>query len=506
MRKKKLFLCLLLTASLQQSALLHEQPSLAAWSRSDSKKTEKANEALRLGKPPLPLPVAAIDAKKKSADELLSAGSARVDTESQVIKSAIDEFGRVMWETAMANRMRLTGKVPVTGQGLPGMERFEKEFLELMAKWLVPGGTVAIAYKGKLVYARGFGYADLNTRTVMEPDTLFRIASISKAVTAVAALRLCDQGKLKLDSRPFAVFSLTPKTCKNPDPHLNDITLQQLLQCTAGWDRTRAGDPMFVPIIRDAAHDNSPSLRPTAASVRKYWLCRNLDFIPGTHFSYSNFSYSLLGRIIELASGQDYAAYVKDNLLKPLGITRMQPGKTLELARGETTYYPFPGQERNKSIYPNVKGLVPLPYGSDFCLEAMLADAGWLASAVDLVRFATSTCGEGPGPRPIKAETLTMMTTKADVPEWHDKKFYFAMGWEADLTKGDKEMEISRQGSLAGVMTYLNHSASGVTFAYCINTRPFMARDFHKECLAVMKKAIASRKTWPTVDQFSQYP
>ena len=98
-------------------------------------------------------------------------------------------------------------KLPETGKQFEALAGFDEMMRKFMRENEIPGAALAVAKDGRLVYARGFGYANRKRRAPVQPDSLFRIASISKPLTAVATLQLIEQGKLKLDAR---VFKLLP--------------------------------------------------------------------------------------------------------------------------------------------------------------------------------------------------------------------------------------------------------------------------------------------------------
>src|SRR5215211_1779421 len=102
-------------------------------------------------------------------------------------------------------------EMPVTGTVVPAMAWYDKVIPDLMRKYKIPGGAVAVVRDGKLIYARGFGYADVENKTPVQPDALFRIASVSKPITSVAIMKLVEEGKLQLDD-PVAplIEDLTP--------------------------------------------------------------------------------------------------------------------------------------------------------------------------------------------------------------------------------------------------------------------------------------------------------
>lgn len=216
---------------------------------------------------------------------------------------------------------------PITGPALPGLAAVDTAMLSLLAKHASPGGQLAVAYRGRLVLSRGYGFADRDTQSPATPASLSRIASLSKLITAVALLTLVDEGKLDLDAPAFALLPhLTAARSRTPDPRLALITVRHLLHHTAGWDRDKSGDPMFKPAVIAAA-TGSPAPATTDAIIR-FMLGEPLDFAPGTRYAYSNFGYAVLGRIIEKLSGHSYAETVRTRLFAPLGVVRPFLGRT----------------------------------------------------------------------------------------------------------------------------------------------------------------------------------
>ncbi|MBC7853693.1 MAG: beta-lactamase family protein, partial [Pirellulaceae bacterium] len=205
----------------------------------------------------------------------------------------------------------------------------------------VPGGSLAIVRDGKVVYARGFGLADKEKKTPVQPESLFRIASISKPITAVAILKLVEEGKLKTEDKILDILHYEPHFEGDAkfDERWKEITIAQCLAHTGGWDRGVSYDPMFQ------AHRMAKSLKidlPILPEhIIRYQLGQKLDFTPGERYAYSNFGYSLLGRVIEKLSGKPYEQYVQEEVFKPLGIIAPKMGKSLEseLAEEEVHYY-----------------------------------------------------------------------------------------------------------------------------------------------------------------------
>ena len=129
-----------------------------------------------------------------------------------------------------------------------------KPFDELMEGFVrdneLPGAALAVAKEGRLVYARGFGYVDVEKKQPVKPESLFRIASISKPFTAVAILQLVEQGRLALDTPVFGLLPHKPHLVKGAkaDPRLGQVTIAHLLRHQGGWDRKETIDPLFHAI------------------------------------------------------------------------------------------------------------------------------------------------------------------------------------------------------------------------------------------------------------------
>jgi N-acyl-D-amino-acid deacylase len=294
--------------------------------------------------------------------------------------------------------LRVRAAAPATDHPLASFDREVQAFMEPRK---VPGAALAVVKDGRIVHARGYGWADRERQTEVRPETLFRIASISKPFTSFAIYKLVGQKKLELHTRAFELLDWKPLASAKgrPDPRLEKITIRQLLQHTGGWDRDRSGDPMFRSrAIARAAETESPAMPKT---IIRYMLGQALDFDPGTRSVYSNFGYCVLGRVIEKATGQPYDKYMREEILAPMGIKDMCLGASLQSKSGESHYY-----TRNNATGESVFGRgekVPEPYGG-FCLEAMDSHGGWLASAPALARFAIAL--DVPGSSPVLSPEL----------------------------------------------------------------------------------------------------
>jgi N-acyl-D-amino-acid deacylase len=369
-----------------------------------------------------------------------------------------------------------------------------KSFDETMEAQLrvqkLTGGSLAVAKDGRLVYAKGFGLGDVVNKAPVEPASLFRIASLSKSITAVAILKLVQDGKLDLEAKAFALLDLKPVDESKVDPRLKDVTVLHLLQHTGGWNPQKS-DPMFMSAAI-SAELGVPS-PPTSLNIIRYMMGRPLDFEPGTRFAYSNFGYCVLGRIIEQRSGESYENYVKKSVLAPMGITRMTLGRSLRENRekDEVTYYPGAAKP-GKPVFESIKEeKVPAPYGT-FCLEAMDAHGGWLASAVDLVRFASSL------DKVLNEKSLaTMVARPANAGT---APYFYGCGWMVRPVGADGKLNTWHTGALPGTSTLLVRRHDGLVWAALFNER------LKNESLdPALHKAADAVTEWPKGDLFEKF-
>ena len=389
--------------------------------------------------------------------------------------------------------------IPMTGTAVPELASFDRVITDLMKRWGIPGGAIAVVKDGRLVLARGYGYSDAVTKEPVAPDALFRIASVSKPITAVAVLKLAEQGRIDLDAKAFALLpSLTPPAGATVDARLDAITVRQLLTHLGGWDRDRSGDPMFRATQIAAALGTPPPA--SVESVIRYMRGQPLDFAPGDRYVYSNFGYAVLGRIIEQVSGQSYGTYVTDAVLRPVGANRTRLGRSLpaDRAPGEVRYYDGGGLA--SSVFPS-GGQVAWPYGG-FYLEAMDAHGGWISSAVDLARFITGVDGLPTRPDVLRAETIERMIARPPTV-WDASAFHYGAGWLVRPQQGNWW----HNGSLPGTSSLIVRTGTGLAWAVLFNARSMVSGStFEQEVDPAVWQAVAQVTTWPSHDLFAQYP
>ena len=387
-------------------------------------------------------------------------------------------------------------------------EAFDREMQQFMKARNVPGGALAVVKDLRLVYTRGYGWADVEKKEPVRPESLFRIASVSKPFTAAGILKLVESGRLDLEARAFDILRLPPVLAprKWPDARLRHVTIRHLLHHTGGWDRDKSGDPMFQSSeIASAVGGPAPA---TPEEIIRYMLGRPLDFDSGSRYSYSNFGYCVLGRIIEKISGAGYEQFTRQKVLAPIGIERMRLGRTPEDARvgGEVKYY-MPDRAQSSSVFPDVTGNVPVPYGG-FCLESMDSHGGWLASAVDLARFAAALDDPKrdhwlkPKTRQILVEPPAPPASRR--PNGALGNAFYGCGWMVRRLGGDGQANYWHNGSLPGTSTLLVRRFDGLSWAVLFNQRSNDPKKPDGAIDPALHRAANAVTEWPGYNLFQE--
>jgi CubicO group peptidase (beta-lactamase class C family) len=391
--------------------------------------------------------------------------------------ASIASAGPLLAQATKASTAPGTEAVSVTGKRLSGLERFDSEMIAFMQKYQIPGASLAIVKNGRLVYARGFGYADVDGKEKVQPTSLFRIASVSETITAVAILRLVEQGKLQRDDRVFDLLKLENMVQKDVaiDPRWKQVTVSHLLRHEGGWDRSKSPDPGgdALSILRSTSA--SPPL--TSAQIIRYMLVRPLDFDPATQYVYSNFGYCLLGRVVETITGKSYEDYVRTQVLEPMGIHDMRIGKSLLVDRAprEVHYY----QQVEPLLCPSVFGPklgepVPAPYGGE-PIESGDSYGGWIASAVDVARFVTALDARSSF-RALSPRMLELMFRRSSGPSGYEpdgrpKEVYYADGLMVRPQGDEGTLNAWHNGTHWGSSSALFRRFDGVNAAILFNKR-----------------------------------
>lgn len=276
----------------------------------------------------------------------------------------------------------------------------------------VAGLVAGVARHGKIVYLESMGWNDIEAENVMQDNSLFQIRSMSKPITAVAAMQLVEQGRLNLDD---PVSKYIPSFAEMPvflDPEAADftqtrpsdreMTIEDLLLNTAGLSH-RFGELYRQNEVRSRG-DSLAQLVEKVAAVP-------LIGDPGEQWVYS-ISLTVLGRVVELVSGQEFDDYLNEHVYAPLGMTDtaffVPENKVSHLARA----YRVSSEDRSLSLVPKME--IPITQDPPLLEGA----AGIVSSVPDYLRFlqALLNGGELEGERILRSETVQEMT-RNHIPE-----------------------------------------------------------------------------------------
>ncbi len=285
----------------------------------------------------------------------------------------------------------------------------------------IPGLSIGITHHGKLVYQKGFGYADVESKIPVTSETCFRIASISKTFTAVAIMQLVEQRKINLNDRIEKYLPWFKVQTKKANSR--NITIRQLLSHTSGVFRDSD-----TPHWED---DNFPDLEVLKKSISdKTLVFKNL-----TRFKYSAFGFALLGEIIKQVSGISYDKYVIKHIIKKLGMTRTTPDFTKEMEQSLAKGYsrPIPGIQRE--VFPHSE------------TRAYAASTGFISNISDLAMYLAALS-------PKRKETNVLISKKSEKEmlkeHWVTGEEGKSYGLGFMLYKVEKRKIIGHMGLFAG--------------------------------------------------------
>jgi N-acyl-D-amino-acid deacylase len=345
---------------------------------------------------------------------------------------------------------------PTTGDAVPELAPLDEAIHEFMTDRDVPAAALAVARHGDVVHERGYGWRDADRTEATRPDTPFRLASVTKALTNAAVRSLFDEGSLDPETRVFPTLDLEPLPGDEPDERLGDVTVQHLLNHAGGWDAESLFDPMFHDFVIASRMDltHPPSARETA----RYMLGQPLQFTPGEREAYSNFGYALLGLLVETKTGVSLPEYVRDSVLAGANTDRLYGGASLPDDRpdDEVRYY-------SPHRCPNVIALdatdtVPCPDGG-FHLEGLGAAGELVGTTRTLLSFSEDYLLTGE-------------------PRRRDRGSYYYFG------------------SLSGTFTMLKQRTDGVDVAVLFNRRGPTPMSF-ADVADLLDAAIERIEEWP---------
>ena len=332
--------------------------------------------------------------------------------------------------------MCIAAAAPVSAQ-LPAARQQEIERLVAheMSRQNMPGVSIAVAVRGELVWSAGFGLADLENFVPAKPSTMYRLASVSKPITAVAVMQLQEAGKIDLDAsirRYVPSFPAKPWT----------ITVRQLLGHLGG-----------IRHYEDDDEINSTKHYPDMLSPLKTFASDPLVAEPGTRYHYTSYGYVLLGAAVEAAAGQRYQEYVKNRIFAPAGIERIRQDHVFAIIPNRARGYVLnsAGQLQNCSLADT---------------SNKVAGGGMIGNVEDVVRFAAAVRAG----KLVKHNSMEAMFTPQRLPE--NKQSLYGLGWDVWTLDNRKLVShtggqqgtstivamLPREGDIVAIMTNLEHA------------------------------------------------
>ncbi len=298
--------------------------------------------------------------------------------------------------------------------------QIEAAVSKFMASTHVPGLSVAVVENGEYEWANGFGFADLENNAPASEHTLFRLASISKSLTAVGAVELQQAGKLDLDAP-------VQKYCPYFPQKSAQITTREVMGHLGGI-RHYKSESESDPEIGNTRHFDDP-------------IKGGLDFFkddplvaePGSHFHYSTQGYTLVGCVMEGASGAKYVDYMRQNVFLPADMRNTQTDDRFAIIPYRTRFY----RKMESGTVQN----------ADFLDSSYkIPGGGWLSSAEDMAKFEVAVLND----KLIKRSTRELMWTLLKPSDGSEDNY--GLGWGSIVSDGVRCF--GHSGGQQGTSTY----------------------------------------------------
>lgn len=366
------------------------------------------------------------------------------------------------------------------------LEDLDVAINQAMQQYTIPGASLSVAYDGKLVYAKGFGLANLETQEPVTPTTLFNLASCTKAISTLGILRLVEAKRLGLDEPMYTAIG-RPNLVRGmqADPRVAQITIRQLLHHSGGWN-----DASAFEIAGREVRQLAPNGLPYAEAVRVL-LATPLDYEPGTQAVYANGQWNLLKYVIECSSGRPYGEFMQEQL-NSLGIHDMCE-ESRGMIRGQACRY---------------EGSPPrMIRGGQLVVPLMPSFGNWMASSIDMVKFLTAI--DGTRMQGLTADSYEQMLAPLPPPMQNKPNGgHFGLGLD-NVRKTPLGYDYSKNGGKPGVHSQIEHLPNGVNFCLMLNGG-FSPDGNRGQAMGATTKSVKeilnNVKQWPQIDMFKDYP
>src|SRR5215831_3124757 len=338
-----------------------------------------------------------------------------------------------------------TGKLSDQSQA-----RIKKAVTTFMAASKVPGMSVAVVQDGTFVWSAGFGMADLEHSVPATSQTLYRLGSISKPITAAAAMTLWEHGQFDLDAP-------VQKYCQAFPQKSWPLTTRQLLGHLGGIRYYNVPEVPYSISQADPEVGNTRHFENGIEGGLQFFASEPLVAQPGTHFNYSTQGYTVVGCAIEGASGKSYADYIRESVLVPAGMLQTRPDDRFAIIPSRTRFY---SKDKSGALM-----------NAEFLDSSYkVPGGGLLASAPDMARFAVAMLAD----RLVKRATRDLMWTE-QIPTDGLGRMAYGLGWQlgsvdgaavvghGGTQQGTSAVLLIEPTARAGVVVLTNSDAAGAT-------------------------------------------
>ena len=381
-------------------------------------------------------------------------------------------------------RYRLNDSLSNALSDLPATVRMEQYIARWMSRNNIRGASLAVMKDEQLIYCKGFGWADKEQQVTADVGHIYRIASASKLITAVGIMKLCDQGRLTLDSKVFGPEGILKQFTEIKDKRAEQITVRHLLNHTSGFSR-RMGDPMFR--IADVIEWEELDTTPTADELISFQLDMKLRCAPGSSAQYSNIGYLVLSRVIEQVSGIDYEEYLQTNVLWPAGCYDMHIARNYYEERypKEVKYYGHDAETIES--YDGSSKMRLREYGGND-IRGLQGAGAWVSSAVEMLRLVASIDGKPGVPDILSAESIAEMKRIRRDGD-------YALGWARYHANSGT---LVRTGTMSGTCAYIESKENGISYAFLTNTSSYRGASFTNSIGRMVHDAMSRVTEWPS--------
>ncbi len=368
-------------------------------------------------------------------------------------------------------------------------KKLDKYIEKFLHKWEIKGASLTVLKDEKLVYSKGYGWADEEKGIKADAGNIFRVASLSKLITAAAIMKLEEDSLLHLSDKVFGEGAILdcPQFNHYKDKRVANITVDNLLRHQGGFSTYR-GDPLFT--TREIMMWEHLDTIPDMNRVIEFGLSQRLGYTPGKGSRYSNLGYLILSKVIEVKSGMSYENYCQKKILNPAGCYDMHLAKnTYENKYPNEVRYYEANDAKPILAFDNSGKELFRSYGGNN-IEGLYGAGGWVASSCEYAKFVASINKGDSVPDILNPDTIDKM-----IPDSNNEK---PIGW-VRATKGSDWM---RTGTLAGTSAVAKKQKNGYIWVFITNTSSWKGSNFTKYIDRMYHTASAGI-SWPDRDLFN---